>query len=461
MISILLLQPAIFLVILLILKEKYSFRVFLFSTIISNILTALIVFNFDFNKGNFQLIEEYNFIKSLNIKLKFGIDGLSLSLIILTSILFLVVAFVSKNFNKLYYSLFLILQISLYSIFSSLDILLFYIFWDVVLVAMFFVILLYGSENRKYASIKFLLFTGIGSILMLFAFIFIYLEEGTFDLIALNNLNLTLPFFLLLLAFFIKMPIFPFHTWLPDAHVEAPTAGSVILAGLLLKLGSYGILRFNYFLFPEIFYTYSFSIAILSLVSAFYSAILTILQKDFKRLVAFSSIFHMSLILLGISTLQKDGIFGASFEMFSHGLISALGFSLAGYIKEIFKTREIESFKIYKNQSYLLFSIIILFLSLIGIPTLSSFPAEFLILKSSFEVFNLFTLLAIASLIIFSIGLIYILHKIAYFEKTKKFKDLKFEDFVPLLILIIISFVVGIYPNSLIKTFETIFTLSK
>jgi len=273
----------------------------------------------------------------------------------------------------------------------------------------------------------------------------IYNNYNNFDL---RNLQikefLTLPFFLLLIAFSIKMAIFPFHNWLPEAHVEAPTGGSIILAGLLLKMGSYGLLRLNYLLMNEIFSFFSSQIFLFSLISMFYSSIVTIFQRDFKRIIAFSSIIHMSLILIGISS---NSIIGSLFEMFNHGLIASLGFIISGYMLKIFNSRDVETVK-YKLNSTIGTSTLILFVSLISLPFTSSFPPKFLILKGSFETFGNLSFIAIFSIMIFSTGILYILHKILYYRE--KHKDLNLREFLPIILNSILIFSFGIYPNLLI-----------
>ncbi|MEA2673059.1 MAG: NADH-quinone oxidoreductase subunit, partial [Chloroflexota bacterium] len=304
----------------------------------------------------FQMVETVNWIPIFGIQYKLGIDGLSLALVILTTTLSWISILASfapiQTRIKEYMISFLILEVGMTGVFLSLDTFLFYIFWEVVLVPMYLIIGIWGGQNRIYATIKFVLYTLVGSLLMLVAILataFAYqgahggVWAGAFDFEALrayagttgfaDGLQL-LAFAAFFLAFAIKVPMFPFHTWLPDAHTEAPTAGSVILAGVLLKLGGYGFIRFSLSLYPEASHTYAPLIIVLSLIAIIYGAIVAMVQPDLKRLVAYSSVSHMGFVTLGVFVFQEQGLDGAVLQMINHGLITGALFLLVGVIYE-------------------------------------------------------------------------------------------------------------------------------
>ncbi|MDQ4076205.1 MAG: NADH-quinone oxidoreductase subunit M [Chloroflexota bacterium] len=369
-----------------------------------------------FDGGNqaYQLGEEYLWIPVLDVFYRVAVDGLSMPLVVLTGLLTWISIFYSTrviNYRvKEYFFLFLLLAVGMFGVFISLDFFLFYVFWEIGLVPMYFLIGVWGGERREYAAIKFFLYTLTGSVLMLLAMLGIYWSVGTFDLTALPALSAelfggsfilkSLAFWGIFLAFAIKVPIFPFHTWLPDAHVEAPTAGSVILAGILLKLGGYGIIRILMPIFPDTFNYYWLPIAILAVISIVYGALVAMAQWDLKKLIAYTSVNHMGYAMLGIAaaaaTLDRGpamlearaiALNGALFQFIAHGLITGALFLLVGVIYERAHTRDLRAFgglgavlPIFYG-----FMAITVFASL-GLPGLAGFVSEFMAFRGAFGV---------------------------------------------------------------------------
>ncbi|HUG48153.1 MAG TPA: NADH-quinone oxidoreductase subunit M, partial [Candidatus Limnocylindria bacterium] len=314
-------------------------------------VSLLLLVGFQAGAEGFQHREELDWIAAFGIQYKLGLDGISLALVVLTTTLTWVSILASwqpiVTRVKEYMISFLILEVGMIGVFLALDLFLFYIFWEIVLVPMYLIIGIWGGANRIYATIKFVLYTLVGSLLMLVAILglaFTYQAAtgswaGAFDYEVLRDFGFdpTLQFFAFgafFLAFAIKVPMFPFHTWLPDAHVEAPTAGSVILAGVLLKLGGYGLIRFNVPLFPDAAQTWAPLIIVLSLIAVVYGAIVALVQPDLKKLVAYSSVSHMGFVTLGIFIFQEQGLHGAVFQMVAHGIITGALFLLVGVIYE-------------------------------------------------------------------------------------------------------------------------------
>ena len=355
----------------------------------------------------FQFVEVADWIPAFGIQYKLGADGLSVVLVVLTSTLTWISILASfgpiKERVKEYMISFLILEVGMVGVFLALDLFLFYIFWEVVLVPMYLIIGIWGGPNRIYATIKFVLYTLVGSLLMLVAILatgFAFQDAhggqwaGAFDFEQLrafagttgfaNGLQLG-AFLAFFLAFAIKIPMFPFHTWLPDAHVEAPTAGSVILAGILLKLGGYGFIRFALPLFPDAAKTYAPAIIVLSLIALIYGAIVALVQPDLKKLVAYSSVSHMGFVTLGIFIFQQQGLYGAILQMVNHGLITGALFLLVGVIYERTHDRTIAKMSGLSGRTPVYAATFGFFmLASVGLPGLSGFVGEFLVLVGSF-----------------------------------------------------------------------------
>ncbi len=369
------------------------------------------------NPGEMQFLEEYAWISAIDVYYRMGVDGLSAVLLVLTGLLttlcYFYSAFTIEKRVKEYYVFFLLLQTGITGVFVSLDLIFFYVFWEIGLVPMYFLIGVWGGERRIYASIKFFLYTFAGSLAMLLAIIGVYLNTGTFDILQAAQAqpfadNFTLAaaaFWAFFIAFAIKIPSFPFHTWLPDAHTEAPTAGSVILAGVLLKIGAYGLIRIVLPFFPEPFAFYSYQvpiIPILAVISIVYGALVCMAQWDLKRLIAYSSVNHMGYVTLGISTAAAGlavnggdatitsaiiGLNGASLQLFTHGIITGGLFFLVGMIYERAHTRQIKDFGgLGAKVPYYYGMMVVTGFASLGLPGLAGFWSEFFVFRGAFAI---------------------------------------------------------------------------
>ena len=346
--------------------------------------------------GGYQFIEKHPWVPSVHINYSMAVDGISLPLLLISALLsFLAViaSFKIESKPKFYFAMLLLLQVGMNGVFLALDFVLFYVFWELVLVPMYFLIAQWGGERRQYASIKFFLYTLLGSVFMLVGIIALYLKTGTFDIVKLTLIGRMLPpgfqwwvFLAFFLGFAVKVPMWPLHTWLPDAHVEAPTAASVLLAGVLLKMGTYGFLRISLPVLPDAFASWRWFLAILAVISILYGAIVAFAQTDLKKLVAYSSVSHMGFAMLGIAAGTAVGINGAMAVNFSHGLTTGLLFFLVGMIYERAHTREIAKISGVAGQMPVLAGILAFasFASM-GLPGLSGFVGEFLSLLGAWE----------------------------------------------------------------------------
>src|SRR5499427_597203 len=338
-------------------------------TIVTFIFSLHLITHFDARNPDFQFPIKVPWIPSLGIDYSMGIDGISVFLILLTTLLTPLAVLASWSIHdrlKEYFIFLLLLETGMIGVFASLDLFLFYVFWEVMLVPMYFLIGVWGGERRIYAAIKFVLYTMIGSVLMLVAIIALYIMHGdatgtfTFSYPVIQSalasgrlilapsveLGLFIAFFL---AFAVKVPLFPFHTWLPDAHVEAPTAGSVLLAGVLLKMGTYGLVRFNLPLFPHISHLFAPLISVLAIVGIIYGALVAMVQPDLKKLVAYSSVSHLGFVVLGIAALNMQGMQGAVYQMLNHGVSTGGLFLIVGMLSDRRHTRQIAEYGGLKN----------------------------------------------------------------------------------------------------------------
>lgn len=429
--------------------------------------SILLLFLFDPTISLFQLYYEIPWISPSNLMFSFAIDGLSLSMILLTAFLIPVCILLSWNGSvskkaKQYVVSYLIMETFLFGVFTSLDILLFYLFFEAVLIPMFLIIGIYGSRERRIrASYLLFLYTLFSSIFMFLAILFIYYKTGTTQYTVLKTIQLDafeekicwLCFFF---SFAVKMPLLPFHIWLPEAHCEAPTAGSVILAGILLKLGGYGFLRFSIGLFPESSAFFTPLIFVVSIFGVVYASITTLQQVDLKKIIAYSSVGHMGLVTLGLFSANSQGIIGAILLMISHGIVSSALFLCVGILYERHHTRIIKYYSGLINTMPL-FSVCFIIFSLgnIGLPITSSFIGEFLIIIGCFEANSWAALLSSSGMVLGAGYSLWLLNRIL-FGNIKNYailnlKDITRFEFCMLFPFVFLTFLFGIYPEIIIN----------
>lgn len=446
------------------LLEKPSEKIIKYMGLIVSTLTFLyslfIWYNFDNSTADFQFIYEFGKLPLLNINCYIGIDGISLFFIILTTLLIPICIIASWNSIKVnwlsYIFIFIWIEIFLIFVFTVLDLLAFYIFFESTLIPMFLLIGVWGSRERKiHAAYQFFLYTLLGSVLMLLAILYIYQQIGTTDIQILHITKFEFNVQLLLwLAFFasfaVKVPMIPFHIWLPEAHVEAPTAGSVLLAGILLKMGTYGFLRFSLPMFPDASIYFTPLIYLLSVLAIIYTSFTTIRQIDLKKVIAYSSIGHMAYVTLGIFSFNTEGIEGSIFIMLSHGLVSSALFLSIGIIYDRYKTRII---KYYRGLTLVmpLFSIFFFYFILAntGVPGSSSFIGEFLVLVGTFKINTTVALLASLGIILSAIYSIWLYNRVMFGQLTiylHKYNDITLREFIILLPFILLILLLGICP---------------
>lgn len=419
---------------------------------------------FDFNNSGFQFVEHYKWIEAIGASYFVAVDGIALPLVLVTSLLTFVCIIASWNINtrpKEYFGLMLFLEIGMIGVFMALDFILFYVYWEMVLIPMYFLIGIWGGPRKEYAAIKFFLYTLAGSIFMLLGILAIYFYSGmnTFDMLRLAQANIPLTveklaFLGFLIGFGVKVPIVPLHTWLPDAHVEAPTAVSVLLAGVLLKMGTYAFVRVGLQVVPRGMKSYIYLIAIIGVVSIIYGALNAMVQKDLKKLVAYSSISHMGFVMLGISSLSVLGLSGAVLYMFNHGTITGMLFLVVGLIYERTHTRQIEELGGLFISASLIAGVwaFVSFASL-GLPSLSGFVSEFFVLAGTFMVFRVLTIIAAMGIVITAGYFLWTIQRICMGrprgeELLLDATPREISYMVPLIALIL---VMGIYPAPMLK----------
>lgn len=428
--------------------------------------------NFERANPSFQFVEHTSWIVRFNIDYYLGVDGVSMPMVLLTALLSFICILASWNIDKYmrgYFSLFLLLDTAMMGVFCALDFFLFYIFWELMLLPMYFLIGVWGGPKKEYAAIKFFLFTLVGSVFMLIAMLAFYfgsVEPATglhsFDLTILAQQGahhgiLKDPdirwgcYLLLLIGFAIKIPVVPFHTWLPDAHVEAPTAISVILAGVLLKMGTYGLIRISYPVLPDMARAFAPVVAAFGLVSIIYGAFCAMAQKDLKKLIAYSSVSHMGFVVLGMSVFSNTtGINGAILQMFNHGTITAMLFLLVGVIYDRAHTRDIDGFGgLAHNMPIFAGYTGLAFMAGLGLPGLSSFISEALCLIGAFQTYKVMTVLATTGIIITAGYFLWTMQRIFLGPMNERWKDLpeiSLREAACLTPLAIIVVVLGFYP---------------
>jgi NADH-quinone oxidoreductase subunit M len=435
----------------------------LITSLVTFVISLVLWARFDPTKASFQFEETLAWVPALHIGYHVGIDGISLFFVLLSTLLTPICILASWESIQMrvkeYMIAFLVLETFMVGMFCALDHALFYVFFEGVLIPMFLIIGIWGGDRRVYAAFKFFLYTLLGSVLMLLAIITIYWQLGTTDIpTAMEKLNL--PFIWqcwLFLAFFasfaVKVPMWPVHTWLPDAHVEAPTAGSVILAGVLLKMGGYGFLRLSIPLLPEATQYFAPMIFGLSVVAVIYTSLVALVQEDMKKLIAYSSVAHMGLVTIGAFILNIQSVQGSMFQMLSHGIVSAALFLCVGVVYDRMHTREIAAYGglVHRMPRYA-FVFMFFTLASIGLPGLSGFVGEFLVLLGAFKVNTWVAFLAATGLILGAAYALWLYRKIIFGELTKDslkaILDMNRREIVVFLPLVLLTVWMGIYPGS-------------
>ncbi len=470
MLEILLFLPFLFSIIVIFLPKKAGKTIFIVSFVFSLFVflySLFLYFKFDSGSSAFQFEVFRTYIKPY-INFHIGVDGISLFLVLLTTFIFPLSFLASYNYikdkQKLFCFSMFVLEGAVIGVFISINVLLFYIFWELVLIPMYFIIGIWGGERRIYATFKFVLYTMAGSLLMLVGIIMFYVKMGANSSFELTDWMkvASFPFevqILLFLAFtisfMIKVPMFPFHTWLPDAHTEAPTAGSVILAGVLLKMGTYGFLRFSIPLFKDGFSMFRPYLMFLAVFGIIYGGIMALIQKDMKRLVAYSSVSHMGTIMLGIFALSYEGIVGGIYHMLNHGLSTGALFLLVGFLYERTHSRLIKEHSgVSKLMPIYSAIFMIVMFSSVGLPGLNGFVGEFLVLFGTFKVNVWYAVSGATGIIIGAAYLLWMFRRVMQGkvkESLKGIKDLSLRELIVIIPIIILIFWMGIYPKTFIS----------
>lgn len=432
-------------------------------SVISFLATIPLYTQFDFMDGGFQFQEGFQWIPSFNINYHLGVDGIAIPLILLTSFTTIIVVIaawevIEKRVAQ-YMASFLIMSGLMIGVFSALDAILYYVFWEAMLIPMFLVIGIWGGPNRVYATVKFFLYTLLGSLLMLVAFIYLFLNTGSFEIVDFYNypmpLNVQILIFLAFFAAFaVKIPMWPVHTWLPDAHVEAPTGGSVVLAAIALKLGGYSFLRFAMPIAPDASHHLSGFMIALSLIAIVYIALVALVQKDMKKLIAYSSISHMGFVTLGFFIFNNLGLEGAVVQMISHGFISAAMFLCVGVLYDRVHSRQIESYGGVANTMPMFAAFAVLFaMANSGLPGTSGFVGEFMVILGAIQANFWYAFLASFTLIFGAAYTLWMVKRVFYGEianpQVAALQDLNKREFFILAVLAVLVLALGIYPQPL------------
>ena len=434
------------------------------------VATVLLLTRFDASSGDMQFLERVPWIKAIGAQYLLGVDGISLLLVLLTSLLTFIATLSSwqavQKRLKEYYVFLLLLETGMIGVFLALDLLLFYVFWEVVLVPMYFLIGVWGGERKLYAAIKFFLYTLFGSVAMLVGILVLRSQHQTFDVLAMLAAGPVLPvalqswvFLAFFLGFAIKVPMFPFHTWLPDAHVEAPTAGSVILAGVLLKMGTYGFLRFSMPLLPDAARRHAPVLVVLALVAIVYGALVSLMQKDMKKLIAYSSVSHMGFVMLGLFVLTPMAAKGAVLQMVNHGISTGALFLIVGIIYERRHTRLISEFGGLASRMPVYAAVfLIMTMSSIGLPGLNGFIGEFMILMGTFPVSWLWTAVAATGIVLGAGYMLWLYQRVMFGRlanpANESLKDLTLRELATFLPLIVLAFWIGIFPKPFLAVLD-------
>jgi NADH-quinone oxidoreductase subunit M len=447
--------------------EALARQVALAVSVATFVVSLPLYFGFNPATPDYQFVEQRAWMPTLGVAYHLGVDGISLLLVLLTTFLMPLALLASWSSVEARWKEFaitmLLLETGMVGVFVALDLFLFYIFWEAMLIPMYLIIGIWGGANRVYAAVKFILYTLFGSLLMLVAILALYFPHGaatgtyTFDLPVLakfvlpGGLNQNLLFLAFALAFAIKVPMFPFHTWLPDAHVEAPTAGSVILAGVLLKMGTYGFLRFCLPLFPQASLQFAPWIFALAVIGIVYGAWVSTVQPDIKKLVAYSSVSHLGFVMLGLFTLTAQGLVGGIIQMVNHGLSTGALFLLVGMIYERRHTRLIADFGgLWSVMPAFSAILLIVSLSSLGLPGLNGFVGEFLILVGTFQVNRTAAVLATTGIIFAAVYMLWMYQRVIFGEVTReenrRLSDLTPREWAVLLPVVLFIVWIGVYP---------------
>ncbi len=420
---------------------------------------------FDPDRSGYQLVEHATWVKSIGLSYLVGVDGFSIWLVVLTAFMMpiaLLASWGNEHRVRLHMALLLLLETVILGSFCALDVLLFFVFFEALLVPMFLVIGVWGSNRRVYASLKFFLFTMFGSAFMLVAILFLYFETGqqfghaSFDLRQMEQLALATTtqrwlFAAFFIGFAVKVPIFPLHTWLPDAHTEAPTSGSIVLAALLLKAGPYGLLRFNLDLFPEASRYFAQTISVLAVIGIVYGAIVAMMQTDVKRLVAYSSVSHMGFVILGIFTLTPEGMSGAVIQMVNHGLSTGLLFFCVGMLYERTHTRDMaEMGGMGDVTPWIAASFLVATLSSIGLPGLNNFVGEFLVILGAFGSNRVLGAIAVSGVVLAAIYMLWAYQRTFQGkapERLRRLPDMLPREYAAVVPVLAVMLFIGLYPK--------------
>ncbi len=437
------------------------------STLIPLLFSLFLILKFNLTDTAMQFQEKVSWIPQVNVWYHLGLDGISIGLIFLTSLLGFLACVASYRIGirqKEYFFFYLLLNTGMLGTFMALDLFLFYIFWEIVLVPMYFLIGIWGGERKEYAAIKFFLYTLAGSVFMLLGILALYFTSSphTFNMLELAKpaqalaLGVQIAIFIaLFLGFAIKVPIFPFHTWLPDAHVEAPTPISVLLAGVLLKMGAYGFFRISFPILKEAARYFALPLAILGVINIIYAAFVAMAQRDFKKMVAYSSVSHMGFVILGLASMTLTGFNGALLEMFNHGIITGGMFLLVGILYERTHTRELDKFGGLGVRMPVYAGFLSIFtLASLGLPGLSGFVSEFLSLLGAYPVFKLITIISVLGMVITAGYFLYMLQRVLLGNLNEKWTniiDMNKVELFTLVPLVLIIVTIGVYPLIALK----------
>ena len=454
-------------------RPDYAKVTALLGSAITGMLSVYMLGQFKMEDAGFQFVTQRMWVEDLGLSWFLGVDGISLFLVVLAGLLFPVAIMATDPHHdpKQYYIWIMVLMAGSMGVFMALDLLLFFLFFEIVLVPMYFLIGGWGHGNRIYASLKFFLYTMAGSALMLVGLVSVAFltarntgNDLTFNVVelaeaqALGDTAQTLIFLAFALGFAVKVPLFPLHTWLPDAHTEAPTAGSIILAGVMLKLGTYGYIRFGLYLFPQASFDLAWVFLTLGTIGIVYGAVVATMQKDLKRLVAYSSVAHMGFIVIGIFAMNTQSISGSVIQMINHGISTGALFMLVGWIYERRHTRQIaELGGLQKSAPFFAGVFTLVMLSSIGLPGLNGFVGEFLILLGGFQSARWWTVVAVTGVILAALYLLWAYQRVFHGPaegENATMRDLRLSEFLSIAPLLVLIVFLGVYPKPMLERIE-------